>query len=149
MVRILDALRTDWGKAGSILALLVFLITVKTSYNLSIGETIQLFGISLLVCMFWLLYRVVQGIDTMQEELPKICKGTDTMCDGGNESKEKKEETSGAGAFAGMIAGGALGLPFGPPGVLIGGIVGALFGNRIESESLEEKAKKRARRKLI
>jgi uncharacterized protein YqgC (DUF456 family) len=38
----------------------------------------------------------------------------------------------GAGAFAGMIAGGTIGLFFGPVGTIIGGLIGAIVGNQLE-----------------
>ena len=57
-----------------------------------------------------------------------------------NEEEEEEIRTSGAGAFAGMICGGAIGLTGGPVGVLIGGILGAFLGNYIEYE--QEKARR-------
>ncbi len=59
-------------------------------------------------------------------------------------SKEEEVRTSGAGAFAGMVAGGAIGLLFGPVGVvLVCGILGALLGNWAEYEKV--KAERRGR----
>lgn len=43
-----------------------------------------------------------------------------------------------------MIAGGTVGLLFGPIGVLAGGILGAIFGNQAEYESIKsERERKR------
>lgn len=64
-----------------------------------------------------------------------------------NPGSEGDEEvrTSGAGAFAGMVAGGTIGLLFGPVGVIVGGVLGALIGDKLEYESLRaEKKRKRA-----
>ena len=61
-------------------------------------------------------------------------------------SKSEKEErvtTSGAGVFAGMVAGGTLGFAGGPIGVLVGGVIGAILGNLLEYEG--EKARVRNR----
>ncbi|MHC1636071.1 MAG: glycine zipper domain-containing protein [Candidatus Methanospirareceae archaeon] len=49
--------------------------------------------------------------------------------------------TTGAGALAGMIVGGAIGLLGGPAGVILGGIIGALIGNQIEYEQEKERRK--------
>jgi len=65
--------------------------------------------------------------------------------DGGSTEEEEEVETSGAGAFAGMVAGGAIGLMFGSAGVIIGGILGAIIGDLLEYEQ-EEKRKKHRRR---
>ena len=56
-----------------------------------------------------------------------------------------KEEvkTTGVGAFAGMIVGGMLGLPFGPLGVILGGLLGAVIGDQLEYLQLKEKAKEK------
>ncbi len=51
-------------------------------------------------------------------------------------------------ARAGMIAGGAIGLLFGPAGVIVGGIIGAILGNQAEYESLEAEKEKRRVSKL-
>lgn len=59
------------------------------------------------------------------------------------EEKEQEIKLTGAGAFGGMIVGGALGLPFGPLGVLIGGILGALIGNQLEYEGIQKKKGKK------
>ncbi len=45
-----------------------------------------------------------------------------------------EEPTTGNGAFAGMILGGAIGLAGGPVGVIIGGVLGAVFGDQVERE---------------
>jgi len=55
------------------------------------------------------------------------------------EEEEGEIKTSGAGALAGMIIGGAIGLLGGPIGVLLGGIIGALIGNQLEYEQEKEK----------
>jgi hypothetical protein len=62
-----------------------------------------------------------------------------------NEDIEKGEEvkTSGAGAFTGMIIGGALGLIGGPAGVIIGGIIGGIIGNIVEYEQEKERLKRK------
>ncbi|KPV63488.1 MAG: hypothetical protein AOA66_0854 [Candidatus Bathyarchaeota archaeon BA2] len=65
----------------------------------------------------------------------------------GERKKERGEvRTSGGGAFAGMIAGGALGLLFGPVGVIVGGVLGAILGDRVEYESIRAE-RERMRRK--
>jgi len=56
------------------------------------------------------------------------------------EEEEKEVETTGAGAFAGMIAGASIGLLGGPAGVIIGGLIGALLGDQYE---LEQRKKER------
>ncbi|KPV64162.1 MAG: hypothetical protein AOA65_1047 [Candidatus Bathyarchaeota archaeon BA1] len=66
-----------------------------------------------------------------------------------NPSKEKREEkieTSGAGALAGMVLGGTLGLIFGSAGVIIGGILGALAGNQIEYENIRAERERRKKK---
>jgi uncharacterized protein YqgC (DUF456 family) len=45
-----------------------------------------------------------------------------------------------------MIAGGALGLLFGPVGVIIGGILGALIGDQIEYENVKAERERRRKR---
>ena len=69
-----------------------------------------------------------------------------TMRNGGekvDDEEDKIEETTGFGAFIGMVVGGLLGLPFGAGGVVIGGLLGAILGNEMESESVREKKRKR------
>ena len=63
--------------------------------------------------------------------------------------KEKKEEieTTGVGALAGMIFGGAIGLLGGFVGVLVCGIIGALIGNHIEYERERERKKREEERR--
>lgn len=64
----------------------------------------------------------------------------------GKKKKEEVEETSGAGAFGGMILGGLLGLAFGPGGVIIGGLIGAIIGDMWEREQIKEREKLRKRK---
>jgi len=59
------------------------------------------------------------------------------------EEEEKEVKTTGVGAFAGMIVGGMLGLPFGPLGVILGGLLGAVMGDQLEYVQLKEKAKEK------
>lgn len=56
---------------------------------------------------------------------------------------DSDEGPSGSGALGGMIAGGALGSPFGPAGVIVGGILGGLLGNEAEYQNLREKRQER------
>lgn len=49
---------------------------------------------------------------------------------------EETPPPTGAGALAGMIAGGTIGLIAGPVGVILGGLVGALGGHTVEASSL-------------
>lgn len=62
------------------------------------------------------------------------------MTDKGPDDKGVKP--SGAGAFGGLVVGGAIGLPFGPMGVLIGGLLGAVVGNQIEYDQLRRSPRK-------
>jgi len=62
-------------------------------------------------------------------------------------SEEKEVKASGARAFAGILAGGAIGLFFGPAGVIIGGLLGAAIGNQLEYNG-ELERRKREKEKL-
>ncbi len=55
------------------------------------------------------------------------------------------ENASGAGALSGLVAGGALGAPFGPAGVIVGGLLGGLVGNSVEYQNLKQEQQKRLR----
>ena len=121
----------------------------------AISHFLKEFGLNFLV----LVLILIAVFYIMNEQLPRIERSirkelrliNETLIEGfklkksSNPEKKKEEEikTSGAGAFGGMIIGGALGLPFGPGGVIIGGIIGAIVGDNIERERIkaEEKPK--------
>lgn len=99
-------------------------------------------ALTLIVIVLFAFYQIAISKDIkdiLEERLPTLKS---------NPSKKKKEEkieTSGAGALAGMVLLGTVGLIFGPAGVIAGGILGALIGNQIEYESIraEKKRKKK------
>jgi hypothetical protein len=55
------------------------------------------------------------------------------------------ENASGAGALSGLVAGGALGAPFGPAGVIVGGVLGGLIGNSVEYQNLKQEQQEQLR----
>ncbi|WP_135826517.1 hypothetical protein [Halorussus ruber] len=68
-------------------------------------------------------------------------RGTEsTVADGGTPAKPRDEDElspSGAGAISGAIAGGALGLAWGPAGVIGLAVLGAMVGDEWEQRVLE------------
>lgn len=127
MAGVLKAIWDTWKVIGSILGILTAVIAVATYLNLKIeiAEILTLFALAgIFLCVYYTAKRIDEG----------ICMHPGTLADGGSKKKEEAK-TSGGGAFAGMIAGGALGLPFGPVGVVIGGLIGALLGNEVERKS--------------
>lgn len=71
--------------------------------------------------------------------------------DGTNQNRHSEEisveleNASGAGALSGLVAGGALGAPFGPAGVIVGGLLGGLVGNSVEYQNLKQEQQERLR----
>jgi hypothetical protein len=110
-----------WNYFIGVLAIIMFThVILKVELDLALlnGMLLALFVINL---------RLEIGFRSLEKSLS------------GKNPSEKDEEPTGAGAFLGMVAGGALGLPLGPLGVLVGGILGAIAGNELE----REKRKKR------
>lgn len=94
------------------------------------------------------------GFETLEEAIDGM--GSSTTTDGGwnvNGDREPRstrievdlEDASGAGALSGLVAGGALGAPFGPAGVIVGGVLGGLLGNSVEYRNLKQEQKGRLR----
>jgi len=120
--------------------------------NLAVNRQISLeFAASSIVIagIFYLILTLEEKHDRIVHLLTKIEENTRLVADGGvsesTENAEAEEEeinTSGAGAFLGLLIGGMLGLSAGGIGVLIGGIIGGIIGDTIEYESLKEKKKK-------
>lgn len=81
---------------------------------------------------------VKKGTKRIEEKITRVSSNPSRNKDGEKE-EEERIETSGVGALGGMVAGGILGLPFGPAGVIIGGILGAIAGNQIEYEDKRRK----------
>jgi uncharacterized membrane protein len=118
-----------------IYAIPVVILALRSELGLTVKETFYiLLGYAVAISLFRISKAVEQGI------IVKV----QTSNSSGSEEKKRKEEvrTSGAGAFAGMIAGGAIGLLFGPVGAVIGGILGALVGNQIEYENIKTEREK-------
>jgi len=93
---------------------------------------------------------VKTGIDELRIQirgLVEIGIEQEENCPDNTSGREKERiSTSGWGAFAGMIIGAALGLPFGPAGVVIGGLIGAAIGNQIEYEREKERLRREKER---
>ncbi|PSP78973.1 hypothetical protein BRC81_05720 [Halobacteriales archaeon QS_1_68_20] len=146
------------------------LVAVLQTTDLGVTESLLLFlvfGVSGLFIVISMMERdLEENIGDLQSDLNK---GFDRVVDAieespdGSESGEDEEmrtdgsglpdetdekieaeiEPSGSGAFGGMLAGGAAGLPFGPAGVVVGGILGGLIGNEIEYQNLKEQEQAR------
>jgi uncharacterized protein YcfJ len=148
MGRILRAIENLWVKIGVTLGIFSFLITIAAFFNLSRTELALILLIIITVAIFFAIVYIGREVDDVVKELPSMCRYRVTAQNGGAEEEEEAEvRPSGVGAFGGMIAGGALGLPFGPIGVLVGGVIGALIGNQLEYETLEEEMRKKAARR--
>jgi len=121
---------------------LVFLTWwVGMRFNLEINGMLIVFTLSvLLIFAFYQLSLAIDIRDTLRRIEAKFPEGT---ANPNPKDREKNEnETSGAGALAGMVAGGALGLPAGPVGVVVGGVVGAIIGDELERQNRKKKSKR-------
>jgi len=89
---------------------------------------------------------VKKGTKRIEEKITRVSSNPDRNIKEGKKEVEERIETSGIGALGGMVAGGIIGLLFGPGGVIIGGILGALAGNQIE---YEDKRRRRLQPKTL
>lgn len=97
---------------------------------------------------------MTDGFERLEDTTDSM--GSPTTTDGGwkaNGEREPRstqiqvdlEDASGAGALSGLVAGGALGAPFGPAGVIVGGVLGGLLGNSFEYHNLKQEQQERLR----
>ncbi len=129
-------------------------IIVPNLSNEVIGFVITCIGIAVIIFyvraigkdMSELTKEVRRGFDRLVTTLNKIPKKLSNS-QSKNSEEEEEIKTSGAGALAGMIGGGAIGLIGGPIGVLVGGIIGALIGYQLEYEQERERRKAERERK--
>ncbi len=91
--------------------------------------------------------RIIRGFENLIIEIGKLSGGRSSNPE---RKEERREEimTSGGGAFAGMVIGGAIGLLFGPVGVVIGGIIGAILGNQAEYEAIKAERERRMKKEV-
>lgn len=95
------------------------------------------------------------GFERIEEVIDDMDSRTTTTDGGWSEGRDQRhhseeieielENASGAGALSGLVAGGALGAPFGPAGVIVGGVLGGLIGNSVEYQNLKEEQQERLR----
>jgi len=138
------AMENTWIRIVTGLGFLGFIARVHDRFGLAITDTLLLMLVILVGVMLLYLIIMAKGIESLDEKIQGVCRYNALATNGGKRKEDDEEvKTSGAGAFAGMIVGGALGLPFGPAGVIIGGVIGALFGDQIERENEEERRRKR------
>ena len=101
------------GLPGLAICLMLALTSLSSSLERRINEVItKLEGIR---------EEIGKGFTDLREAV----KGLGGDGEGSTDPQEKREEvrTSGAGAFAGMVVGGLIGLAFGPLGVIAGGLL--------------------------
>ncbi len=117
----------------------LFILAFWRELGLKVGEAFYiLIGWAMAVALLKISRLIERGIEVVDRGIAvRILRSNP-------DDEEEGIKTSGAGTFAGMIVGGAIGLSFGPVGVLICGILGALLGDRAEYETLKaEKKEKR------
>lgn len=147
--------RSTWFWVGIAIALGSFLwklYEVLKDLSLTLSATTTFFIVIVLILLqrglTSLERTTAKGFENLIIEIRSLSRGQHPNSERKEKEKKEKEEirTSGGGAFAGMIAGGALGLLFGPVGVIIGGVIGAILGDQAERESVrvERERKKKA-----
>lgn len=163
--------RFDWlrgvfestvGLGAGSLTILLFL---REFLDLTIGNTLRI-GILIALAGLYVgisalksdLEDMISGLQSeINQEFNKVVavietrtEGNDVRTDGTGETVRVGTPTvdgpSGNGALGGMIAGGALGLPFGTVGAVVGGLLGGLIGNEIEYRNLKEHERKKLKR---
>ncbi len=138
-----DALEYLGKKIAAIVGTAGFMWGISVYMEFSRAESLILVLIALFV-VFSL--RIDALLDSLIDDVGYLV-NPETMRNGGekidDEKEDRIEETTGFGAFVGMVIGGLIGLPFGAGGVVIGGLLGAIIGNEMESESVREKRKRR------
>lgn len=160
------------GKSSitSVAAIVTALIAVLQYTDLGITNSLLLFLVAGVSGLFFLISTMERdvgenindirsdlndGFDRVVEAIEENRGGSeadgqgDVRTDGSGTPDEANDEfgadvePSGSGAFGGMLAGGAAGLPFGPAGVVVGGLLGGLLGNEIEYQNLKEHEQKK------
>lgn len=157
-----DVFESTVGLGAGSLTILLFL---REFLDLTIGDTLRI-GILIALAGLYVGISALESdledtIDGLQSELDKGFntvvalienqqEETDVRTDGAGETVPVNTPTvdgpSGNGALGGMIAGGALGLPFGTVGAVVGGVLGGLIGNEIEYRNLKEREQEKLKR---
>lgn len=129
---------------GVIYALPIFVLAFYEQLGLTIkGAFFIIIGSGVAVTLFRISNALDRGTDALKRG---IVVKTQSGHSNPDEEEEEDVETSGSGAFAGMIVGGALGLPFGPLGIIGGGVAGAIIGDNIERSSRKRRKKKKEKK---
>jgi hypothetical protein len=135
--RIGGAIKAGWLWIGAA-ALVVGLVAVgQDRLGMSTTGILHWSSTLLALAIIGLLYRGGQHLS----DIEALLRGRPISGRSGNAPHPGTDEPKpqGGGAFVGMVAGGALGAPFGPLGVLIGGILGAVVGNQVEYDELNRR----------
>lgn len=148
-------LRSTWYWITAAISVGLFLwrlYEVLKDLSLTLSVTTTLFIVIVLIFLqrglTSLERTMAKGFENLIIAIRGLSRGQDPNSERKEEEKKEKEEirTSGGGAFAGMVAGGAIGLLFGPVGVIIGGVIGAILGDQAEHESIRVERERKRRK---
>ncbi len=155
-----DLLRDGFkSTVGLIAGSLTILLFVRELLTLTLGNTLRTAVLIALAGLYLGLSAMERDVeDNIHELQDELNRGFDKVealiraremnedvkTDGAGEPVREDAGSSGYGALGGMIAVGALGLPFGTAGAVVGGLLGALIGNEIEYQDIKDR--RRARR---
>jgi len=146
-------LNAFYSHLSRLIGFLVVVVSV-TWYLLQDADfSLQVVGYLCSIILVILIYTnshmlaILSDIRDILDKLEKRLFSKMNPCSNRDQSHDEEIRTSGAGALAGMVLGGLVGLLGGPAGVIIGGIIGALVGNQIEYERLKaERERQRQQR---
>lgn len=163
--------RFDWlrevfestvGLVAGSLTILLFLdevLGLTTGNTLRVGILVGLGGVQLGISALEsdledaigeLDAEIIQGFNKVTGLIQRQQEGTEVRTDGAGEAvfvpDLRTDGPSGNGAAGGMLAGGALGIPFGTVGAVIGGVLGGLIGNEIEYRDLKDREREKLTR---